>query len=143
MSASFETRRPVRFGHCDPAGILFFPRLFEMANEAVEDWFAEALDLSFNELHVVRGMGVPTARFEADFPASSRLGETLVFSVSVERIGRSSATLRVTARCEDELRFDARQTVVYVRLDGMGSTPWPDDLRGRMARFQTNPEGAE
>lgn len=142
MSASFETRRPVRFGHCDPAGILFFPRLFEMANEAVEDWFAEALDLTFNELHVVRGMGVPTARFEADFPAASRLGETLVFSVAVERIGRSSATLKVRARCEGELRFDARQTIVYVRLDDMSALPWPVELRGRMAGFQSTAEGA-
>lgn len=143
MGATFETRRPVRFGHCDPAGILFFPRLFEMANEAVEDWFAEALGMSFNDLHVVRGLGVPTARFEADFPAASRLGETLVLSVAVERIGRSSATLRVRARCDGELRFDARQTIVHVRLDGMRAAPWPDDLRERMARFQTNDEGAE
>ena len=32
---------PIRFRHCDAAGIVFYPRYFEMMNDLVEDWFAE------------------------------------------------------------------------------------------------------
>ena len=46
-AASAETATPtsayratvlVRFAHCDPAGIVFFPRYMEMFNNLVEDW---------------------------------------------------------------------------------------------------------
>ena len=37
---------PVRFSHCDPASIVYFPRYFDMINGVVEDWFAGALGLA-------------------------------------------------------------------------------------------------
>ena len=33
----------VQFAHCDPAGIVFYARYFEIINEVVEDWFEDAL----------------------------------------------------------------------------------------------------
>ena len=35
----------IRFQHCDPAGIVFYPRFFEFTNQVVEDWFEEELGL--------------------------------------------------------------------------------------------------
>ena len=32
---TFTTQRKVRFQHCDPAGIVFYPRYFEMINSVV------------------------------------------------------------------------------------------------------------
>ena len=58
---AFTTQRKVRFQHCDPAGIVFYPRYFEMINSVVEDWFEEVLQHDFNKLHVESGTGVPTA----------------------------------------------------------------------------------
>jgi acyl-CoA thioesterase FadM len=37
---NFPTEYLVRFSHCDPGGIVHFPRYFDMVNSAVEDWFA-------------------------------------------------------------------------------------------------------
>ena len=48
---SFTTTRKVRFEHCDPAGIVFYPRYFEMINGTVEDWFEE--DLAKIEMETV------------------------------------------------------------------------------------------
>ena len=39
---SFQISTKVRFGDVDPAGIVFYPRYFEMLNAAVEDWFTMA-----------------------------------------------------------------------------------------------------
>ena len=39
----FTVDIPVRFQHTDPAGIVFYPRYFEMINQVIEDWFAEKL----------------------------------------------------------------------------------------------------
>ena len=38
---------PVEFNHCDPAGIVFYPRYFEMVNSVVENFFLEDVGYSF------------------------------------------------------------------------------------------------
>ena len=35
MSDTFTIRRQVEFNHCDPAGIVFYPRYFEMISAVV------------------------------------------------------------------------------------------------------------
>ena len=54
----FEMTQKILFKHCDPAGIVFFPRYFEMINDCVEEFFAEMLDWPFETL--LKTNGVPT-----------------------------------------------------------------------------------
>ena len=135
----FTTERSVRFADCDAAGIVFFPRYFEMLNGAVEDWFAGPLQVSFRELHVNRRVSVPTAAVEARFIAPSRLEDELTFALTVTRLGRSSCSLRHRITAGGALRFEASQTLVYVGLS-LKPEPWPEDLRARIAPYL---EGAE
>ena len=86
----------VEFNHCDPAGIVFYPRYFEMTNAAVESLFRDGLRHPFARL-MAEGAGVPTARIEVDFRAPSRLGDRLDLAVDVVALGRSSVTFRITA----------------------------------------------
>jgi acyl-CoA thioesterase FadM len=84
---AFTYPQRVRFQHCDPAGIVFFPRYFEMVNATVEEWFATRLDLPFSEMHGPTHGGVPTATIRADFTAPSRLGEMLDWTLVPRRLG--------------------------------------------------------
>ena len=68
----FQREQLVRFGHCDPAGIVFYPRYFEMLNELVEDWFAQGLGQSFARLITESGLGMPTAQLDTRFLRISR-----------------------------------------------------------------------
>jgi 4-hydroxybenzoyl-CoA thioesterase len=43
MADVFVRDKRVRFQHCDPAGIVFYPQYFVMIHELMEDWFTEAL----------------------------------------------------------------------------------------------------
>lgn len=130
----FTVRRRVRFADCDAAGIVFFPRYFEMLNGVVEDWFAGPLGVSFRELHLERSASVPTAAVEARFRAPSRLEDDLDFSLSVARLGGASCGLRHRIDCGGERRFEATQTIVHVG-SALKPAPWPGDLRARMAPF--------
>lgn len=40
--AAFQREILVRFGHCDAAGWVFYPRYFELISDFVEDWFKDA-----------------------------------------------------------------------------------------------------
>ncbi|MBA2778479.1 acyl-CoA thioesterase [Billgrantia kenyensis] len=129
----FTTQRKVRFQHCDPAGIVFYPRYFEMLNSVVEDFFAEAVGHDFNQLHVENRTGVPTAHIETDFHAPSRLGETLTFELTIRDIGRTSMALRTVALCNGEPRLTCDSTLVFIDLDSGRPLPWPDAMRRRFA----------
>ena len=134
MSQLFTTTRRVRFADCDAAGIVFFPRYFEMLNGVVEDWFAGPLGASFRELHVNREVSVPTAAVEARFLAPSRLEDDLTFSLTVTRLGGASCALRHVIDCAGQRRFEATQTIVYVG-PSMKPEPWPEPLRARIQPF--------
>lgn len=126
---TFQVRHKVRFAHCDPAGIVFFPRYFEMINATVEDWFAEVVKFDFNQMHQFDGVGVPTASLQTDFKAPSRLGDILLFSLRPVRVGRSSLELAIEAHCDDELRLRNRSTLVYVDMTTGRPITWPEHLR--------------
>lgn len=126
---SFISQQQVRFAHVDAAGIVFYPRYFEMLNAAVEDYFAQVTGVGFAEMHVERRIGVPTVRLNADFSAASRLGDILNFELQVTNVGRSSLELSVDVRCDGEVRFRAGVTLVCMDLDQGRSRPWPDDMR--------------
>jgi len=132
----FSTTMLVRFRHCDPAGIVFYPRYFEMINDLVEEWFDQGLGLSFEALHAGRGIGTPLASVQCNFFAPSRWNETLTQTLIVRRIGGASFTAEVQFFGADgDSRLNAALTIVTVDLNRMKSIAMPDDLRQRMQEF--------
>lgn len=123
---------PVEFNHCDPAGIVFYPRYFEMTNSVVENFFREDLGYSFARLHG-EGRAVPTVRVAIDFSAPSRLGESLGFSLNVAALGRTSVTFRITAACAGQTRLAGDFTLVWLAPGGRPE-PWPATLRTPLSR---------
>ena len=132
---TYTQTQTVRFRHCDPARIVFYPRYFEMINDLFEDWFA-SLDWDFHMLHEERHEGVPTLETTAKFLRPCRLGDELELQLEVTKIGASSFELAFTAHCAGELRWSAASKLVYVRNDGTSihSIRIPPELRERMLR---------
>ena len=136
LRPAFYCRHKVGFAHCDPAGIVFYPRYFEMVNATVEEWFETALGFSFAKIHGDMACAVPTAAINIDFLHPSRLGDVLEFRLYVTRLGRSSIDLQIAAVQADAPdasdgtdRFTMTSTLVFTRKDIAGSAPWPADLR--------------
>jgi 4-hydroxybenzoyl-CoA thioesterase len=131
----------VRFGDCDPAGIVFYPRYLEMFNNLVEDWYREALHFSFTEIVTTRGWGLPTVRLEVDFLAPSVFGEYLSASLAVREIGASSLTLDISFRGHDGAdRVRGKVVLVMIDRRNVKAIPIPDDLRARIVAFKVAPE---
>jgi len=59
IAGSFESQKLVRFQHCDPAGIVFYPQYFVLFHELIEDWFNDGLRVNY-----------------ADFIGNQKLGGT-------------------------------------------------------------------
>ena len=132
---AFPTEYLIRFSHCDPGGIVHFPRFFDMINAAVEDWFARALALPFDAMHMQHRVGFPIVHTQCEFLKPCRIGECLLLELSVARIGRASLDLALCGRIGGEERLRARNVRSMMSLETYRALPIPDDLRARMAPF--------
>jgi 4-hydroxybenzoyl-CoA thioesterase len=126
----FAFQQKVLFRHCDPAGIVFYPRYFEIINDCVEAFF-EALGDPFEAMHAA-GRAVPTARIETEFRRPSRHGDRLTLELACRRLGRTSLDLAIEGAAGEERRFTARSTLVHVGRS-MRPEPWPPALREALA----------
>lgn len=128
---SFTCPQKILFKHCDPAGIVFYPRYFEIINDCVEAFFAEVVGWPFEEMHP--HSGVPTVDIRTSFTAPSRHGDRITLVLDCLKLGRSSLIVGINATGDGVLRFECRSTLVHV--DGAGrSTPWSDEIRTRLSR---------
>src|SRR5262245_16563279 len=138
VMATFETVRVLHFGDCDPAGIAYFPRYFDLLNSVVEDWWA-AMGLPWRILFGRRRIGLPTVRFEVDFHAPAYLEDELRFSLAIKRIGKKSIELDHLVWRDDTILWECAQILVATSLDTHKSIAWPEDLRTALTTFQEAP----
>jgi len=132
----------VRFGDCDPAGIVYFPRFFDFFHQAMESWFS-AIGFHYDEVIVGRRIGFPAVHTEADFRGPSRFGERIDVELRVTSIGRSSIRFGYAVRGEGESgepRVVGATVCVVMDLDPDSphhrrGIALPDDLRQAMVAF--------
>ena len=143
QTGPFRRQVQVRFGDCDPAGIVFYPRYFEMFNNLVEDWHREALQFSFTEIVTTRSWGLPTVHLEADFVAPARFGEVLSASLSVREIGTTSVSLDILLQAPDgAARVRGKVVLVWIDRRVTRSIPIPDEVRARLLAFRVSNDSA-
>ena len=132
---AFKTGIKVRFQHTDPAGILFYPRYFEMLNQVMEEWFEQALEYDYKSMTMRDKNGIPAVHVEADFKSPSELGDVIEFGLVVEHLGRSSCRVRVEGACNGTARLTARLTVAFASMTERKAKSWPAEVKERMEKF--------
>jgi len=88
MKIAFTKKEKVRFQHVDYAGIVFYPRFLEMLNCLVEDFYEEALNMPFKNLHETGG--IPTVDLKIQFKKAARLGDELTKYLWINTLGSAS-----------------------------------------------------
>ena len=133
----YSITQKIMFQHCDAAGIVFYPRYFEMVNAMIERWFDDELGYSFARMHLELKTGIPTAHIDADFKKPSRLGEEINLEIFPKNIGRSSIECNFAAygKPNGELRFKGDVTLVYFSMETGKPLSIPDDMRSELTRF--------
>ena len=133
----FERDQVIRFSHCDPAGMVFFPQYFVMFNALVEDWFNEALGVGYANVVSRRRVGLPTVALKCEFQIPSRMGDRVQLRLRVEHLGRSSIGLALECRHALEVRVRMQQVLVTTALGEGHAIALPDDIRAAIERFDT------
>ena len=135
MAKAFARERLIRFSHCDPAGIVYFVNFFDMVGGVVEDWFRDAVELPFQEMHLERRIGFPIVNTGCEFFRPAHLGDTLRLELAISKLGRSSIEFLVRGSVGGEEKFRAKHKVALVSLDSWRALPIPADMRAKMQPF--------
>lgn len=133
---AFTRSVPVRFSHCDPAGIVYFPHYFDIFNGLIEDWYGEELGCDYAELVMGRRYGFPFVHLECDFKVPSRMGDVIDLTLLVERIGRSSLGIAIVCHKDGVERLRARMVTAMMSLETRKAVPLPDELRDKLEAYR-------
>lgn len=134
-SNKFEKSHKIRFAECDPAGIVFYPQYFVMFNNLLEAWVDHLLpEVGFSGYIGELKYGMPSVRIEADFKSISKMGDEVVLTLEVIRLGSKSLTLQLQCVSPDgEVRISVTQVLVTTSLVTHKAIEIPDVLRQALA----------
>ncbi len=132
---AFTRTVPIRFSHCDPAGIVYFPHYFDMFNGLIEDWYTEQLGVEYAKLILDDRHGFPFVHIETDFKIPSRMGEHLNLTLLLERIGRTSLSVIIVGHLDGVERLRARLITAMTSLETHQSVDLPKALRDRFETY--------
>lgn len=122
----------IRFGYCDPAGIVFTPRFFDIFNAVVEDWFGEGLGIDYHDIIRRRRMGLGYASAASTFFRPCCMGERITVHVRLAALGRSSLTLHLHAMKDGAEALRGNFTIVMTDLEQHRPVVIPEDIRRAM-----------
>lgn len=117
----FTCQQQVRFGHVDPAGIAYYPRIYDYIHEAFEELWDVHVGERYYYLLGEKRIGFPLVHSEVDFKKPLHFGDRPVVRVTCFKLGRSSLGLRYVYRVGDDVCLEARMTTVCVDLDKLES----------------------
>ena len=92
MSTYFLQHRTVRFGECDPAGVVYYPVFFNWFHECMEDWFDNGLKEPYAQ--VIKEIGFPAKSCAAEFFRPIHNGSQITLVLSISEIRPKGITLQ-------------------------------------------------
>jgi 4-hydroxybenzoyl-CoA thioesterase len=138
--ATFSSTRTVRieWGDCDPAGIIFYPRYFEIFDASTALLFERALGMTkFKMFKALEFSGFPLVRTRARFLKPTRFGDDVTVRSTIE-FGRSSFDVEHRLTLEDKTCVECSEKRVWVVRDETGrlkSHPVPETV---LAKFHSH-----
>jgi 4-hydroxybenzoyl-CoA thioesterase len=112
------TERRIQWGECDPAGIVFYPRYFEMFDAATTGMFSAATGLTKYQLfEIYKFAGYPMVDTRARFLIPCRFGDDVMIETSMTEAKRSSFNITHHLKKDGALAVEAFETRVWVVRD--------------------------
>jgi 4-hydroxybenzoyl-CoA thioesterase len=133
---TWRTPVKIRFGQCDPAGIVYTPNYFDIFNSVVEDWYPACLGLDYHAILRDDRVGLGYAHASADFLLPGFMGETLDVAVVLGKVGRASFDLTLHAMKGAEEAVRGRLVVVCTSLTEHKAISIPPRLRSALEAYQ-------
>ena len=133
--------RRIQWGECDPAGIVFYPRYFEMFDASTTAMFSAATGLTkYQMFETYKFAGYPMVDTRARFLIPCRFGDDITIETTMTEAKRSSFNIAHHLKKEGALAVEAFETRVWVGRDPVDaskikSQPIPGEVIEKLSRF--------
>ena len=133
-SFTFRRRLTIEWGQCDPAGLVFNSRFFEIFDSSSWQLFEAALGVKPHELAGTFGiLGVPLVDVRANFLKPIKFGDVVDSTSRVSEFRRSSFDVEHRLSVNGELAVDGSETRVWTARskddpEKIGATAIPNDV---------------
>jgi acyl-CoA thioester hydrolase len=123
----------VRYGECDPQGIVFNANYVAYFDHGITELWREA----FGSYAVMeeRGIDMVVAELGVQFHASARFDELVELSAGIERLGTTSMTTHLWLRRKGELLVEGTIRHVFVDTENWEKTEIPEWLREGLSPY--------
>ncbi|RZL95683.1 MAG: thioesterase [Variovorax sp.] len=130
-------RRRVKWGECDPAGVVYTVTFSEYVISAAELFYGALFDTTPQRAKREQGFGTPSRALSFDFQCSLRPDDEFDMTVTVADIHSRTYVLDITGRTpQGEVVFVAKLTPVCVARDERRSIEIPDSFRQALQRYR-------
>src|SRR5262249_29710616 len=101
----------IEWGDCDPAGIVFYPRYFEMFEPCIATLFERATGMTkYQMLRAYQFAGYPVVEARAKFSAPAKYGDDVVAETTISEFRRSSFDVHHRVFNADKLAVEGFET---------------------------------
>jgi len=113
-SFTFRRQLTIEWGQCDPAGIVFNSRFFEIFDSSSWQLFEAALGVKPHELAAAFGiMGIPLVDVRANFFKPIKFGDVVDVASRISEFRRSSFDVEHRLSVDGELAVEGGETRVW------------------------------
>jgi acyl-CoA thioester hydrolase len=128
---SFVHELRVRYGECDPQGIVFNANYLLYFDVAFTEYWRDRVGPWDDMVSV--GVDVVVAEANLRFRAPARFDDVLALEVTTEELGKTSMTTRIDIQRDGELLVEMRLRHVFVDRTTWSKTAMPDGIREQLA----------
>lgn len=134
MTTPFTIRRRVRFGDCDPGGVIYTPRLSYFVIEAVLDFLSARLGGPAERRILEMGILPPARALSIEFLAPLAWDDEITIHVSVHELRTSAISYSVVGFGPSGAKvFTAKLTQVCVSAENRRPVEMPAKLRAALS----------
>jgi len=130
VGASHSHRIRVRYGECDPQGVVFNAHYFAYFDIALTELWREALG-GYRAM-MDEGVDLVVAEATARYKAPARFDDELDLEVEVIRAGTTSMATSLRIRRDGELLVEGEMVHVFIDRAALTKTPIPDRIRSAL-----------
>lgn len=134
----YISKNKVRMHDTDMAGILYFPRIYRFAHDALED-FIESEGMTFEQVFRQEKFVFVIVHSEADYYIPMKVGDPLEIHLYIERIGNTSFSIayKIYREANKELELVGAAKTIHVCLESTSRTkiPIPEKMRASLTKY--------
>jgi acyl-CoA thioester hydrolase len=127
MEPDFVHRLRVRFGECDPQGVVFNANYLLYLDVAFTELWRERLG-GYAEM-IERGIDVMLVQSNLSYRRAARADEEIDVRLRIAAVGTTSVTMEATVERAGETLVEATLVHVFVDAASLEKTPIPADIR--------------